>query len=158
MPGTTQTFSWDRASNTQEVLWIEVAEPTVPQQPHTARQDKDRSICFPNFYQIPINVTARWTVSPPMSWPLGYPTLHLTWLGSKPSSGWCSSIEESHTFNFSHIKDELLYTCVFFILYSSKRPLTGLTKKGLHWNFDGSNKFFTLHTHTQTHTCIKQSL
>ena len=47
MPGTSQALepcAWGRAGDPQrtvQVSWMEIAEPKVPQQPHTAKQDKD---------------------------------------------------------------------------------------------------------------------
>jgi len=73
MPGTTQTLESCAANPpgaglvTQrrivQVSQIQVEEPTVPQRLHTTKQNKD-SICFPSYYQVPINVAAKWTVSP----------------------------------------------------------------------------------------------
>ena len=41
---------------TVQVSQLEVVEPKVPQQPHTAKRDKDMQlgICFPSLYQVPI--------------------------------------------------------------------------------------------------------
>jgi len=45
------------------------------------------------------------------------------------------------------------YTLVsFFYFVLFETTFDRSHKKGLHWNSDGSNKFFNLHTHAHTHT------